>query len=123
MIKSLLFAVVPAASKALELFFFCAGIAFLIAGAFRSRAARHRWKARASNLQKRYKMSSHERIEFGLCNLGWTISWALASWDWWMRAAFGAISLVGIVALLYQTDFRREDAPMYDEASTLHLRS
>ena len=122
MLESLLLSDAQETPKAVQLFFFCAGFVFLIADMLRSRAARQRWKLQTSNKGKRYKMSKQERIKFRLYNLGWVISWALGGWNWWMRAAFGALSLVAVVGLLHQIDFRSEDAPAYDEASTLHLQ-
>jgi hypothetical protein len=65
-------------------------------------------------------MSQEEHIEIGLYNLGWTISWALASWIWWTRAAFGAFSLTKVVVLVHRIDVRSEENSSYDETRTLH---
>jgi hypothetical protein len=123
MLESQIFSHARAMPKAVELFFVSTGLVFLIAGTVRSLAVRQRWKTHSSVRDKRFKMSKQERLEYGLFTLGWTISWALGPWDWWMRAAFGVLGLVSVIRLLYQLDFRAEDAPTYDQASTLHLES
>ena len=123
MLESEIFSYGRAMPKAVEIFFFCAGLVFLIVGTVRSRAARQRWKANSSLRDKRFKMSDRKRLEFSLFNLGWLISWALGASAWWMRAAFGILGLLSVIKFLYQIDFGAEDTPEYDQASTLHLKS
>ena len=123
MFGSLAISVTQGMPKAFEILFFCTGTVFFFAEAFRMHAARQRWKSQESSAGKRYKMSRQERIEFGLYNLGGLMGWALGWSDWWMRATFGTFSLILVVGLLYQLDFKVLDAPVYDEASTLQIHS
>jgi len=109
--------------KAMQLFFYCAGLAFLFVASLRSYRAHQQWKALASNQGKRYKMSPMESLEAGLYNLGWFVSWSLALSEWWLRAALGALSLIIIFVHLRQGSFSSSDASVSDEASTLHLHS
>lgn len=110
--------------KVLELGFFAAGAFLILVNAFRTKAFRREWKTQAGdNRRRRFKMSSHQRIEFQLIHLGWIICWTVAFPAWWMRGWFAGIALIVVAGLLYRNNLSARDAPPYDAGGALDLQN
>jgi len=110
--------------KALELFFFVAGLFLVCVDSFRTMALRREWRRQAGgNRRGRFKLSASQQIESNLYSLGWMICWAVGFPDWWMRAAFAGLALVVIAGLLYRDNLKAPDTPPYDAGSVLDLKS
>jgi hypothetical protein len=109
--------------KALELFFFVAGLFLLLVDAFRTMAFRREWRRqRDDNRVGRFKLSPTQQIESNLYVLGWMICWTVGFPDWWMRASFAGLALGVTAGLLYRNNLKAPDAPPYDEGSVLGLK-
>jgi hypothetical protein len=110
--------------KALELFFFVAGLFLILVDSFRIRAFRQEWRREAGDNRKaRFKLSRTQRIESSLYYLGWLICWTVGFPSWWVRALSAVLALVVIAGLLYRNNLRAPDTPPYDAESMLHLKN
>ncbi len=109
--------------KALELFFFVAGLFLILVDSFRTMAFRREWRRQAGdNRQGRFKLSATQQIESNLYCLGWMICWTVGFPGWWMRASFAGLALVVVGALLYPYNLKAPDTPPHDVGSMLHLK-
>ncbi len=110
--------------KALELFFFVAGLFLLLVDSTRTMAFRREWRRQTGdNRQGRFKLSVSQQIESNLYWLGWMICWAVGFPGWWMRASFAGLALVVVAALLYRYNLKAPDTPPYDAGSVLDLKN
>jgi hypothetical protein len=110
--------------KAVQLFFFVAGLFLILVDWFRIRALRREWKDRqATNRQGRFKLSATQQIESNLYWLGWMVCWTVWFPGWWMRASFAGLALVMIAGLLYRNNLRAPDTSPFDPGSVLDLKN
>jgi hypothetical protein len=118
---------IPEASPmpmSLQLLFFATGLVLALVGSFRSGNVRRQLDRYATHAGKTgARMPRNFVLINSLYSLGWTICWAIAFPSWWMRAVFGAISVFGVLVLLYRLDSLSSAAPPYDSKSTLELKS
>jgi hypothetical protein len=123
----MLLAKIPEASPmpiSLELLFLATGLVLILVGLFRSGNARRQSN---ENVNSAGKANAKTSLKFtfvdSLYILAWTICWAVAVPSWGMRASFGAISVFGVLVLLYRLDSLSSAPPPYDADSTLELKS